>query len=63
MRISETGMGRLISRLQAKGQELASHPSVEKLPKVIRGALLTGWFEGSAFFAILGEFMHDMPTN
>merc|ERR1712115_286783 len=35
--------------LERTTDEMAAPPS-----KVLRGALLTGWFEGSVFFAILG---------
>ncbi|KIW03951.1 uncharacterized protein PV09_04788 [Verruconis gallopava] len=37
-----------------KGREQFSHPAIDKLPAVLRGAVKTGWYEGSAFFVIMG---------
>ncbi|KAF2012343.1 hypothetical protein BU24DRAFT_397412 [Aaosphaeria arxii CBS 175.79] len=37
-----------------KGLEQFSHPSIDKLPVTLRGAVKAGWYEGSVFFLIAG---------
>ncbi|OAL52122.1 hypothetical protein IQ07DRAFT_403862 [Pyrenochaeta sp. DS3sAY3a] len=37
-----------------KGLDQFKHPSLNTLPTALRGAVKAGWYEGSAFFLIMG---------
>jgi len=41
--------------MQAKGFEQFTHPTLNQLPAALKGAVKAGWYEGSVFFAIVGE--------
>jgi hypothetical protein len=38
-----------------KGLDQFKHVSMQSLPIGLRGAVQAGWYEGSVFFAIMGE--------
>jgi hypothetical protein len=40
---------------QMKGLDQFKHVSMQSLPIGLRGAVQAGWYEGSVFFAIMGE--------
>jgi len=39
-----------------KGLDQFKHPTTNSLPTWLRGASKIGWYEGSVFFIISGEF-------
>jgi hypothetical protein len=42
--------------MQTKGMEQFKHASLNQLPATLRGAVTAGWYEGSVFFAIMGQW-------
>ncbi|EAT89837.2 hypothetical protein SNOG_03106 [Parastagonospora nodorum SN15] len=40
-----------------KGLDQFKHPSLNTLPTALRGAVQAGWYEGSVFFAIMGNIL------
>jgi hypothetical protein len=44
-----------IDQKQMKGLDQFKHVSMQSLPIGLRGAVQAGWYEGSVFFAIMGE--------
>ncbi|KAF2202212.1 hypothetical protein GQ43DRAFT_439903 [Delitschia confertaspora ATCC 74209] len=46
-----------------KGLEQFKHVSLNQLPRALRGAVTTGWYEGSVFFAIMSLLNYKWSTT